>query len=142
MAGLDPDEIADVERRSSAAAQGQAPQYRRAIVAIATFAVVLLPIVLGSMWLAEQLIYTPLCQSDVASEVIRVDIDLPIDGGINTSGDDGRTTCVYANGDQTAMQETISKPAAIALDWALVVVAFGLPIVFTILVARLVPLER
>jgi hypothetical protein len=138
LAGLDPDEVADAERRMGADDEA-APvaSYRTATMALLTFVVVFLPVVVGTFWLAEQTVYTPLCGREGGAEVIDVEIDLPIDSGLTTVTSDGRTTCAYATGERIAMQEVIPKSVAIALDWGLSIVAFGLPFALTAVVVRI-----
>ena len=145
LAGLDPDEIAEVEavlaaehQRGARDKSGAPRSYRRATTALLVFVLAFLPVFLGIFWLGEQFVYTPLCGRDSAISVVDVDIDLPIDGSYSGITD-GRTTCVFADGDRSAMQEVIPKGVAIALDWALSIAVLVGPFVVTAAVLRLVP---
>lgn len=136
-AGLDPEEAAEARRLAAQEPDGAATAdpHRRIVALLAVFVVIFLPVVLGAMWLAERAIYRPLCAADDAAEVVDVEIDLPIDASPQSDGDDGRTTCVYADGTRTAMQERIGTAQAGALDIGLALAALGLPFLLTWLVA-------
>lgn len=128
--GLDPEEVADLERRLAAEASGQPdPTRRRTVLFLLTFVIVVLPVILGSIWLAERVVYRPLCERN--GPVADVEIDLPVDGGLTTDTSDGRTTCIYEDGVRIAMQDVVGTTKAIALDWAVSIVAFGSPFVIT-----------
>jgi len=129
--GLDPEEVADLERRLAAEASGRPdPARRRTVLFLVTFVIVVLPVILGTIGLAERFVYRSLCARN--GPVADVVIDLPVDGGLTTATSDGRPTCIHEDGVRIAMQDVVGKSKAIALDWAVSIVAFGSPLAITI----------
>jgi len=106
---------------------------------VAVFVIILVPAVVGTFWVAERAIYRPLCSRDYAPAVTDVEIELPFDGGLLSSGDSGVTMCVYANGESQSMQTVVAKNAAIVLDLFFTVLALGMPFLITYGVARRLP---